>query len=85
VQVLGPGLTGSRNGAVDLSRRAKSNEIPYEKNGCATISKERLGVMVANFPLSAALLTARPASPKPFSSVSGKCLAAFLETQQVNC
>ena len=36
VQVLGPGLTGSRISAVDLSRRAKSNEIPCAKNGCAT-------------------------------------------------
>ena len=90
VQVLGPGLTGSRISAVDLSRRAKSNEIACAKNGCATNFQRGLGVMVTNFPLSAALLIARPASPKSFYSLSGKCPAAFLGAlilgvEQVNC
>ena len=60
VQVLGPGLTGSRISAVDLSRRAKSKKFRVRRMDAPPISKERLGVMVTNFPLSAALLD-RPA------------------------
>jgi hypothetical protein len=92
VQVLGPGLTGSRISAVDLSYRAGQNPMRFRvrRMDAPPISKERLGVMVTNFPLSAALLIARPASPKSFYSLSGKCPAAFLGAlilgvEQVNC
>jgi hypothetical protein len=67
-----------------------ARDLDWEEADAPSIPKERLGIMVGNYPLTAAPLTARPVSPKPFSSLSGKCLAAFLEAlllgiEKVNC
>jgi hypothetical protein len=90
VQVLGPGLTGSRISAVDLSRRAKSNEIPCAKNGCATNFQRATG----SYGNKLSAVGGASDRPARFAEVIlfafGKCPAAFLGAlilgvEQVNC
>ena len=90
VQVLGPGLTGSRISAVDLSRRAKSNEIACAKNGCATNFQRATG----SYGNKLSAVGGASDRPARFAEVIlfafGKCPAAFLGAlilgvEQVNC